>query len=278
MGLRLALHYDVREPAGTPSQAARRNQGLVEHTARAEASGFDVVWLAEHPTDPDAAIPSALILCAAIAARTQTLRVGTGVLPLPLYHPLRVAEDAASIDGLADGRFELGVGLGGELEGFQGFGIEARERTGRLEESIALLRQAWSEQPVNFKGAHFEIEDIEVVPKPIQVQGPPLWIGAGAAEAQRRAARLGVGLFVRKDVSPDVYVAAWEERELPASEARVALLAGDLALPEDIGAFEELAGRVGSIDFVVPAIGAEGLRDERALEDFAAAFRQRFPQ
>ena len=75
-----------------------------------------------------------------------------------------------------------------------------------------------------------------------------------------------------------VYCTAWEEGGLPASQARVALLAGEMALPEDIGAFEELADRVGSVDFVVPAIGAEGFCDERALEDFAAVFRRRFPQ
>ena len=111
MRLRLALYYDYRVHAGTPEEAAKRNQALIQHTALAESCGFDMVWLAEHPTNPEAAMPSALILCAAIAAQTDTMRFGTGVLPLPLYHPLRVAEDAASIDGLGNGRFELGVGL-----------------------------------------------------------------------------------------------------------------------------------------------------------------------
>ena len=273
MKLRLALHYDYRDPAGTPEVAARRNQALVEHTALAEACGYDMVWVAENPTDPEAAVTSALILCAAIAARTKILRFGTGVLPLPLYHPLRVAEDAASIDGLGNGRFELGVGLGGELEGFQDYGVEVGERVARLEESIELLRQAWSTDEINFKGIHFHIEGIEVVPKPIQPSGPPIWVGAGVPEAQRRAARLRAGLFVPQGFSPREYLQAWQDSDDDGEPARIALFWPGQGFAEVARLAEDFSGSSMSLDLVVAALGPKGLRSRSELEDIEHRFR-----
>jgi alkanesulfonate monooxygenase SsuD/methylene tetrahydromethanopterin reductase-like flavin-dependent oxidoreductase (luciferase family) len=277
--IRLGLHYDVREPAGSPEAISELHRELVAHVAALERHDLDIAWLAEHPADPEAAIPSALMLCAAIAAVTTRLRFGTGVLPLPLYHPLRVAEDAATIDGIADGRFELGVGLGGEREGFQGFGIEAAERATRLEESIELLRQAWSAEPVKFSGAHFEIDDIDVVPKPVQSGGPPLWIGAGAPEAQRRAARFGAGLFLPEGVSPEPYIEAWEGAGNRRDDARLAVLLEDCGGEADPSRLESFAERVGALDVLAPAyrsdsLGNNSLASAGELESFAAHWRR----
>lgn len=275
--IRLGLHYDVREPAGSPEAISQLHRELVAHVATLEAHDLDIAWLAEHPADPDAAIPSALMLCAAIGAVTTRLRFGTGVLPLPLYHPLRVAEDAATIDGIADGRFELGVGLGGEREGFQGFGIEAAERTTRLEESIELLRQAWADQPVKFSGTHFDIDDIDVVPKPVQPGGPPLWIGAGAPEAQRRAARFGAGLFLPEGVSPEPYIEAWEASDQRRDDARLAVLLEDRMASADTARLESFAGRVGGLDILAPAYEDQRLVPAQELEAFAAHWRGAIP-
>lgn len=273
MRLRLALYYDYRVHAGTPEEAAKRNQALIQHTALAESCGFDMVWLAEHPTNPEAAMPSALILCAAIAAQTDTMRFGTGVLPLPLYHPLRVAEDAASIDGLGNGRFELGVGLGGEVEGFQDYGVEVNERSARFEESIILLRQAWSKDEISFQGAHFEIEGIQVVPKPTQPLGPPIWIGAGVPEAQRRAARLGTGLFVPQGASPIEYLRSWNTFNDNADLARVALLCPEEDFSEAVEKVKAFSNLPLSLDLVVPALGPGGLRSTKELQEIEKKFR-----
>ncbi len=273
MRIRLGLHYDVREPAGSPESVSKLHRDLLRHVTELEEHDLDIAWLAEHPADPDAAIPSALMLCAAIGPATKRLRFGTGVLPLPLYHPLRVAEDAATIDGIAEGRFELGVGLGGEREGFQGFGIEARERSTRLEESITLLRQAWSSEPVQFAGSHFDIEDISVVPKPVQPGGPPLWVGAVAREAQRRAARFGAGLFLPESASTDAYTEAWSETGQAKGQARIAFLLEGGGESVAVERLRGLGDCVGAVDVVTPAYRDGALLGPAELDAFATQWR-----
>jgi alkanesulfonate monooxygenase SsuD/methylene tetrahydromethanopterin reductase-like flavin-dependent oxidoreductase (luciferase family) len=219
--IRIGVHYDPRRGAGdAPDDALFA--ALLQHAAAAEEAGAAVAWVAERPTEEGALIPAALPVCAALAARTRRLRVGTAVLPLPLHHPLRVAEDAATLDGLSGGRFELGLGLGADAEGAGGFGVASGERATRLEEAVALIRAAWQDAPVSFQGRHHSVSKLEVHPKSTQAGGPPLWIGAGAAEAQRRAARLGTGLWLPPGASPRPFLDAWTEAGRDPAAARVA--------------------------------------------------------
>jgi alkanesulfonate monooxygenase SsuD/methylene tetrahydromethanopterin reductase-like flavin-dependent oxidoreductase (luciferase family) len=188
---------------------------------RAEALGLGWVGVAER-FDARGGVPDALSLCAAFAAATERVRIATAALPLPLHHPLRVAEHAATIDLIANGRLELGVGLGAAETPFASFGLEADERAERFAEALALLRAAWSDAPVTFRGKHFSCEGVSVHPKPLQPGGPPLWLAASAPPALRRAAQLGVGVMLPLEADAAPY---FDACAVAGVSARIVLLA-----------------------------------------------------
>lgn len=165
-------------------------------------------------------VPAALPVCAAIAAATERLVIASAVLPLPLHHPLRVAEDVATIDSISNGRFELGIGLGADRGALAGFGLEADDRGGRFEEAVAILRAAWQDGPIQHEGRHFDVDGIEVFPKPVRPGGPPVWVGARAESALRRAARLDLGVLVETETPVEAYLA---ECMAAGSKPRVAV-------------------------------------------------------
>lgn len=195
---------------------------------RAEALGLAWIGVAER-FDARGGVPDALSLCAAFGAATARVRIATAALPLPLHHPLRVAEYAATIDALSGGRLELGVGLGAQETPFGSFGLDEAERAERFAEALAILRAAFGDAPVTFRGKHFTCEDVSVHPKPARPGGPPLWMAASAPAALRRAAQLGVGLMLPASADAAPYLVACAETQAPA---RVVLLASaDAAAP-----------------------------------------------
>ena len=115
------------------------------------------------------------------------------MLLLPLYHPVRVAEDCATIDILSGGRFELGVGVGYRVEEFIGLGIPREQRGGRANEGLEIIRRLWEGETLTFKGKYFQIENAKLTPEPVQKPRPPLWVGGFASSAIKRAARYGDG-------------------------------------------------------------------------------------
>lgn len=167
----------------------------------AEALGFDSVWTSEHHFVDDGYLPSVLPLSAAIAATTDRIAIGTGLLLAPLHEPLRVAEDAAVVDLISGGRLILGIGLGWRAEEFEALGVPLRERARRLEDSVTVYRQAWSGELVT-GGRHLTYPDVPLRPLPARPQGPPVWVGAIAEPAIRRAARIGDGSMAT-DVTPE---------------------------------------------------------------------------
>ncbi len=255
MRLRLGVHYE-RLPAANDYAA------LVEHAREAERLGCESLWVGERP----GGISAALLVCAALAAATGNARIGTAVLPLPLYHPLRVAEDAATLDGLSGGRFDLGVGLGDDPAGHHGFAVPPEERASRLEEGLAILAQALGGGVVEFAGRHFQLSGIRVVPPPVQPGGSPVFLGAQAEVAVRRAARLGCGILAADPIAARLYLAAWREEGRDPSDARIALRVG---LASDADRLSALAGELsaaGRLDLLFPGEGdPEALRRAAAL-------------
>jgi alkanesulfonate monooxygenase SsuD/methylene tetrahydromethanopterin reductase-like flavin-dependent oxidoreductase (luciferase family) len=166
--------------------------------ATAERLGFDSVWTSEYHFVDDGYLPSVLPMCAAIAARTERVAIGTGLLLAPLTPALRIAEDAAVVDLIARGRLVLGLGLGWREEEFDGLGIPLRKRVARFEESLRVLRGAWGDGLV---------DGLAVTPKPARPGGPPLWIGALSEPAVRRAGRLADGFM-----ATEVNVASFAEQ------------------------------------------------------------------
>lgn len=179
----------------SPLQGQASFAETLRQCERAEAAGFHSIWLGEHHNNPVLS-PAPLIGLAAVASRTRRIRLGTGVLLLPLYHPMMVAEEGAMVDMISGGRLILGVGAGYAPEEFAAFGYSLKERGGRLEEGAALLRRLWTEENVTHRGKYYQLENATVAPRPVQQPRPPIWFGAWAETAIRRAARLGDGWLI----------------------------------------------------------------------------------
>ena len=180
----------------------------VDLAVEAEDMGYDTIWLTEHHFVEDGDSPSMVPLAAAIAARTRKIRIGTFVLLMPLYHPLHVAEDAATLDALSDGRFDLGLGQGYVPREFTGFNIVREERSRRLREGVEIVRRVFTEDNVTFEGKHYTVRDVTLYPKPVQRPHPPIWIGARSRLATERAARNGYHLAGTGADQAEVYRAA----------------------------------------------------------------------
>jgi alkanesulfonate monooxygenase SsuD/methylene tetrahydromethanopterin reductase-like flavin-dependent oxidoreductase (luciferase family) len=172
----------------------------------AEEYGVDGVWLAERhfathrrPGDPmGAGIPSVvsvpLVWAGAIAARTKHLRIGTGVSVLPLCHPIRLAEEAATVDQISQGRLEFGVGRSSFPRSYKGYGIPYDESRERFQENLEIITKAWSEDRLTYKGKYYSFEDLCVMPQPYQKPHPPIRIAATTPDTFSLIGKLGYPL------------------------------------------------------------------------------------
>jgi alkanesulfonate monooxygenase SsuD/methylene tetrahydromethanopterin reductase-like flavin-dependent oxidoreductase (luciferase family) len=190
----LSLRYDLRAPAfGAPAEALYR--AALEQCAWAEEHGFVMVSLSEHHRSDDGYCPSPLVMAAAIAGRTRNLRIMLAALVLPLYDPIRLAEDLAVLDLASGGRVDLVIGAGYRPEELTMYGREMTDRVALVEEGVAVLRSAWSGDTFEYRGRR-----VRVTPRPARPRGPMLLMGGATPGAARRAARLGDG-FVPVDPS-----------------------------------------------------------------------------
>jgi probable F420-dependent oxidoreductase len=156
----------------------------------AEEAGFDTATVGHHHFMPGN-MSDPLTFLAAVAARTSTLRVGTGIFQLPIHNPVRVAEQVATIDQLSGGRISLGVGMGWWPTEYDVHGSNFRQRGARMEEALEILRLVWTQEKVSFDGRFTSFPELTVYPRPVQRPHPPLWVAGVADAAVERAARLG---------------------------------------------------------------------------------------
>ena len=197
----------------------------------AESGGLDGVWLAERhfaaPRNPlddqGAGIPSIvaapLIMASAIAARTERLRIGVAVNVLPLNHPIRMAEEAATVDQVSRGRFDFGVGRSGFARSYEGYGIPYSESRERFQECLDVILAAWSNERFSHQGKFYTFDDVCVLPKPYQKPYPPVRVAATTMDTFPRVGSQGYNIFVglrgmdRPDLARnlEVYREAWQE-------------------------------------------------------------------
>lgn len=187
---------------GDPRSAADLYREALELCALADQVGLDSVWTSEHHFWDDDYMPSLLVMSAAIAARTERITIGTGILLAPLYDPLRLAEDAATVDLISGGRFILGLGIGWRAEEFDRLGIPMADVGRRMSETIKVLRLAWGPSTFTFEGKVFRYEPTNVTPKP--TRQIPIWVGAFSDPALKRAGRLGDGYLGSATVLDDM--------------------------------------------------------------------------
>src|ERR1700757_3443201 len=175
MAFEFGMFHEFQRTAGVTDEEAFATS-FAEIDA-AERWGLDAMWLAEIHVNPERSVCSApLTLAGAIAARTKRMKVGTGVQVLPLCHPLRIAEEAATVDHLSRGRLIFGVGRSGFPRTYQAYGVSYAESRERFAEVLEILKRAWTQETFSFHGRFYDFDDICLVPKPYQTPSPPLRI------------------------------------------------------------------------------------------------------
>jgi alkanesulfonate monooxygenase SsuD/methylene tetrahydromethanopterin reductase-like flavin-dependent oxidoreductase (luciferase family) len=167
---------------------------LIDEAVLGEELGFSSWLVAEHHFAEDRHNPSQFPLLAAAAARTDQIRLGTYVLLLALHNPIRVAEDAATVDILSDGRLILAVGAA-PMEGECGvFGVPAKERFGRTYEALDVIRRCFSGERFSHQGRYYSFTDVEMTTTPVQAGGPPIYMAAMGPQSLARAGERGYNL------------------------------------------------------------------------------------
>ena len=162
----------------------------------AEKLGIDSVWLAEHHFSPDRSVlASPMILSSAIAARASRIRIGLAVQVLPLTNPLRIAEEAATVDHISKGRFEFGIGRSGLTKYYQGYNVPYSESRQRFFEALDVIMRAWNQDQFSYHGKYYSYQDVTLVPKPYQQPYPPTRIAVASEDTFSLAGKLGHPIF-----------------------------------------------------------------------------------
>ncbi|MFN0071845.1 MAG: LLM class flavin-dependent oxidoreductase [Chloroflexota bacterium] len=197
-GMKFSAHYlptYIPELDGPEPEFYRR---MLEQISLLDELGFYQAWVTEHHFhEYGGTVPDPAIFLAAAACRTRQIRLGVAISVLPLHHPLKIAESYGMVDVISNGRLDFGIGRGNsELEQAQ-FGIDYAESPVRFRESAEVIQQAWSQTHVNYKGRHYQYDDIRVLPAPVQRPHPPFWVAANRSDdTYRWAGEQGCHLLV----------------------------------------------------------------------------------
>ena len=193
--------------ADAPGFAPETGQGFrdyLDFNVEAEALGYHSSFSVEHHFSGWNQASATQMLLMALAARTKTLRLGTAVMVLPWHNPVLLAEQAATLDLLSNGRFDFGIGKGYRHSEFTGFQIAPDEAEARFDEAVEVMTRAFTtRQRFSHKGRFFHFEDIVVEPPPAQRPHPPFWVAAGNPHSIARAAERGFNLILDQYASPD---------------------------------------------------------------------------
>ena len=169
-------------PVANSGENAAFEQALAE-VEEAERVGLDAVWLAELHGAPERSVMSSpMMVASAIAARTSKIKIGLAVQVLPLSHPLRLAEEAATVDQISHGRLIYGIGRSGVVRTYQDYGLDYGESRERFAETLDILKKAWTEERFSHEGKYYRFQNVAVTPKPYQKPWPELRMAAATPE------------------------------------------------------------------------------------------------
>lgn len=201
--MRIGLETAFGGPSVRPSHVA-------EIAGQAEQAGFHSLWLPEHVVlfpryesqypyretinlDPDQVPLEPWTALAFIAARTERIRLGTGITLVPQRNPVYLAKQVADVDVLSGGRVNFGIGVGWAAEEFAALGVPWEHRGARTDEYLAVMNSLWTERVSSFQGAYYSLSEVVQNPKPVQKPHPPIYVGGETPVAFSRVARLGQG-------------------------------------------------------------------------------------
>ena len=243
-----------------------------EFARRAEELGFDRVTTGEHVMDGNPPRPTLLTIpaMAAAAGATRTLRVMTGIVIAPLYHPVMLAKLVATVDVISGGRLDFGIGISGQRETraeFDALEISVRTRGRRTDEMLEAMKRLWTEEHVSHQGRFFNFQDVTLAPPPVQRPHPPIWVAGRSDAAMRRAALQGDGWY------PYLFTV----RRLRASNETIRQIAADAG--RDLTGFHWglnqptaiSADREEALSLAVANVGQRYVTPERSAEDIAQA-------
>ena len=173
---------------------------IAEFAQQAEKLGLDRVTIGEHVMELDPPRPTLLSIpaMACAAGATRTLRVMTGIVIAPLYHPLLLSKLVSTLDVVSKGRLDFGIGISGQRETqveFEALGVPVRTRGRRTDEMLEVMKRLWTEEHVTHHGSFFDFEDVTLLPAPVQQPHPPIWVAGRSDASMRRAALLGDGWY-----------------------------------------------------------------------------------
>ncbi len=179
-----------------------RYDDTIAQAQLADELGFDTVWLAElHFNRRFSVMPSPLLVGSAIAATTKRIKIGTAVNLVPLHHPIRLAEETATLDLLSHGRAIFGIGRGSNLAHFRGYGVDIEEGRGAFAEAVDLILEAWTEEELSFAGNHYKVEGVRVEPQPVQKPHPPIYVATNSPDTFGMAGSMGHNILVAPVIS-----------------------------------------------------------------------------
>ena len=167
-----------------------------------DQTGYDCVWLAEHHFNTYSVCPSINVMASHVAARTRNLRIGMAVSLAAFYNPLRLAEEVALVDVLSGGRVNWGAGRGFDRTEFAAFGVPVEESADRFRECVEIVLAAWRQERLSYHGRFWSYDAVDVLPKPLQIPHPPVWLAATSPDSIRRAAERGYDILQDPHSSP----------------------------------------------------------------------------
>ncbi len=184
----------------SPDEDAQRIDNVIDQACCAERLGFSDVWLTEHYFTGESVYSDSLMFAAALAMRTERIRIGFAVVQMPFHHPVRLAVQLALLDNLSKGRIDVGIGKGtvyNEYE-FVGHGLRSTDSRERMEEAVDIIERAWREAPLTYNGRFHKVHIPAIRPKPVQQPGPPLWRSVISPGSFKECGRLGVPILTAR--------------------------------------------------------------------------------
>lgn len=195
--MRFDLFYELSVPPFLGRSESEVFRDTLAEIALGEELGFSTAWVVEHHFMPEYSHCSAPEMFLAAASQlTHRIRLGHAIVPLPYNHPVRVAERIATLDVLSNGRTEFGFGRGFSPAEYAIFGVDTADGRSYTEESLEIVRRSFRGGRTSFTGRHFRVDEIEILPKPVQRPHPPIWTAAVSPDSFELAARMGIGVLI----------------------------------------------------------------------------------